>query len=344
MNDHQKAFELTQPKSAEEIAQESLKKMMPQLRRANSEDPRLKKFVGAKWLFGVLTDNSFLFKLGGDGWGRVYTSLKDLHRRYGHDEDTLASWRDKLISTGWIWYQDRWPKSCWGIMGACQQPELFSPHADFVRIMAKESSETQPPVAVGVIENGKTVSFGQNGHSKPADQPNGSVIPTASGGQSDRESRSYQPNGSVTLRGEIRSDQPNGSVTPTGSNGHSDRANPVTPTGSNGHIRETPWSKGVKETQECVPGATARADSHSPLPKFESLDPGMVIRLRQKYGPDMIERIKSKVGRMEISRTPLPNQKEIIAAYRQRIRDIKDWMDGEIPSEKKAAGGTAART
>ncbi|MGO8839495.1 MAG: hypothetical protein ACLP7I_12190 [Limisphaerales bacterium] len=159
---HQKAFELTQPKTSEDIARDSLKAMMPKLRRDCSRDPRLKKCVGSKWLFGVISDNSFLNDLGGDGWGRVYTSLKDLHRIYGHDEDTLAVWRDKLIETGWIWFQDRWPKSCWGIMGACRQPERFSPHSEFVRVMAKASSGHQPPAAVSLPANGKTVISGHN--------------------------------------------------------------------------------------------------------------------------------------------------------------------------------------
>jgi hypothetical protein len=57
----------------------------------------------------------------------------------------------------------------------------------------------------------------------------------------------------------------------------------------------------------------------------------------------MIERAKTRIHAMEQSRNPLPNQKEIIAAYKQRIRDIRNWMDGIIePAEQKAAATAAA--
>ncbi|MGB7767414.1 MAG: hypothetical protein WBN22_00975 [Verrucomicrobiia bacterium] len=239
-NGHQKAFELTQPKTAEQIKREALNAMMPQLRRACSQDHRLKKFVGAKWLFDTLTDNSFMNKFGGDGWGRVYCSLKDLRRMYGHDEDTIAVWRDKLIETGWIWFKNRWPKCCWGISGACDQPELPFVGQEYMAIMAKTSARGQPPVAVMEEQTEKTVNSGANGHDIRLNQPPQPVAPTVIGGQSDRTNRGEKPPLAVSEPAEARLDRPSTAVTATVNGGHSDGESPVGLTVSDGHIRETP--------------------------------------------------------------------------------------------------------
>jgi hypothetical protein len=257
-NRHQKAFELTQPKTPEQIKREALNALMPQLRRNCSRDVRLKKLVGAKWLFGVLTDNSFMNKFGGDGNGRVYCSLKDLRRLYGHDEDTLANWRNKLCETGWIWFQDRWPKSCWGIVGACNQPELPFVGSEFTEIMAQTSSRTQPSAAVGQELNGKTVEFRQNDRTKPLDQPPSAVEQTESDGLNNRSVRLLQPPAAASVTGVEGSHQPPETVILTEMNGHSDPLMTVKPTESDGHIREIP-----------VVGRLENGEKGEPLPTEE---------------------------------------------------------------------------
>src|SRR6266699_5803310 len=94
-NGNGKAFVLAQPKTAEQIRKENVLKTMPVLRRNCSRDSRLKSCVGAKWLFGQISDLTFLENWGGDQFGTVQISIKDLHRAFGHDEDSLARWRDK---------------------------------------------------------------------------------------------------------------------------------------------------------------------------------------------------------------------------------------------------------
>src|SRR5437667_202963 len=114
-NGYGKPFVLAPPRSPEEIARDEVRKTMPNLRHQCSRDPRLKRHVGAKWLFDRLSDDSFMHIYGGDGFGKVYSSLIDLHRRYGHDQETLARWTAVLVQTGWIWVQKSWPRWCLGI-------------------------------------------------------------------------------------------------------------------------------------------------------------------------------------------------------------------------------------
>lgn len=321
-NGHQKAFELTQPRTPEEIAQDSLRGTMPKLRRACSQDPRLKKYVGAKWLFGVLSDNSFLHDLGGDGWGRVYTSLKKLHKLYGPEEDTLATWRDKLIETGWIWFQERWPYSCWGIKGVCQQPELFAPDRDFVRVTAKASALTQPAAAVDPLPNGKTVNSGHNDRILPADQPAAAVSPTGCGGQSDPILRLVQPKEPVPLAGQSRSDQPNGSVILTGAEGHTHRNGRVRPTEAAGHNKETPRSKGALDTSRGTP-PPGEKEFQTWLKSLEGMFPSRL----QKLEAELIAKLKS-------ARSPEAKQewKRRLAAVRVRL------LGGPVKDEAPKAG------
>jgi hypothetical protein len=111
-----------------------------------------------------------------------------------------------------------------------------------------------------------------------------------------------------------------------------------------GHLKETLKEKGRLGDKECEPRGPTRAVSHTPLPQFEPLDLKMAHRLRKDWGNDVIEGLKQKIYRMENSRQPLANQKEIIVAYKSRIRDIKDWMAGEISGQQKTAAKAAART
>jgi hypothetical protein len=143
-NGHEKAFVLAQPKTPEQLEREKAAKRMPELRRRCSRDPRLRNCVGAKWLFGTLTDNSFLACFGGNGRGEIFCSLSDLSFVYGHSREALAVWRDKLIETRWIRVTEMWPKARWEISEVCRQPELFPPNSEFTEVLAKSAREPAP--------------------------------------------------------------------------------------------------------------------------------------------------------------------------------------------------------
>lgn len=319
-NGHQKAFELVTPRTPEEIAQDSFKTTMPKLRRACSKDSRLRNFVGAKWLFGVLTDNSFLNDHGGDGWGKVYTSLKELHREYGHEEDTLAVWRDKLIETGWIWFQKQWPVSCWGIAGVTRQPELFSPHRNFIRVMAKASGQEQPPTTVPLQQNDKNSNSGHNDRIPLADQPSVTVRPTASDGQTNRSLRLHQPPELVDVGGQNQLDQPPMTVTPAANDGQNNREDRVGQTEGAGHTKETPPENGVRRddafkrstgfnASKAAGGAKKLSPENAFLSdidammeswrkgssKAELMNSGGGWRSRFRQNPDLVQRVMAEI-------------------------------------------------
>lgn len=238
-NGNGKAFVLTQPKSAEEVQRESILATMPKLRRECSRDPRLSRSVGAKWLFGQISDLSFLHNYGGDGFGKIFISIKDLHRIFGHDEASLTKWRDLLCQTGWIWVAQGWPKSQWGIAGVCRQPELFSPHSDYVRTMAKASA-AHPKPSGGAEQNGKTEDFSLNTGNPPVAHPKDSGAPAESFWSASRILRVVEPSPSGQTGRKTQADHPEESHCPPGGVTSCDRAFQVGPPGGVPLIRETP--------------------------------------------------------------------------------------------------------
>ncbi len=244
-NGYGKPFVFAPPKSPEEIARDEVRKTMPNLRYQCSRDPRLKRHVGAKWLFDRLSDDSFMNIHGGDGFGKVYTSLIDLRRRYGHDEQTLARWTAILIETGWIWVHKSWPRWCFGITSVCRQPELFAP--EYVRIMAKASGEQESESVNHCLDAGndpsnktaghgfppekaKTANLGQNHHDPRLTNTQVAVGETAGRGGENRRSRFHQPQ--VAVGG-------------TAGHGGENRKSWVGSTVSGGANKESPGSIGV---------------------------------------------------------------------------------------------------
>jgi hypothetical protein len=234
-----KSFVLAQPKSAEQLHRESILEMMPKLRRECSRDPRLKHSVGSKWLFGQISDLSFLYNFGGDGFGKLHASIKDLRRIFGHDESSLAKWRDKLVQAGWIWYLDRWPKSVWGISGVCRQPEVLSPHSDYLKTVAKASGD-QPSPSGGVDQNGKTEDLGLKAGILPADQPKASGVLAEETMRTSRILPANQPSPSGHNGPKRPAHQPKPSATSAEILGHTGRILRVKPAEGTGHIQETP--------------------------------------------------------------------------------------------------------
>ncbi|MDE3067776.1 MAG: helix-turn-helix domain-containing protein [Verrucomicrobiota bacterium] len=323
-----KVFELARPKTPDEIAEESTRSMMPKLRRMCSKDLRLKRNVGAKWLFDRISDDSFMECFGGNARGKLWTTLRDLNRRYGHDEDTLSSWLKKLEDTGWIWIERGWPVWCIAISGVTQRPDVFSP--EYARLRARADKTATDGF---VPENDETAKNGANTGESPEAKPPLTVSVPGSRGQRNRENREHIPPLTGDFGGDSRVTTPVFTGGETGSHGQTLRNSPVCSTVSDGDNKETPGSKGVIGARECGAGASARAVSHTPFPKFEALDMKMVPRLRNQWGKDVIENLKEKIFRLENARQLSSNRKDIVIAYRQRIREIKDWMHGEIAAK-----------
>jgi hypothetical protein len=99
-NGHESPFTLAPKKSPEEIAREKMRRAMPEIRRAVNE---LRIIAQAKWLFGTISDDSFMFEFGGDGFGTLVTTIKDLACRYKHNRDSVSKWLQTLVAEQVIW-------------------------------------------------------------------------------------------------------------------------------------------------------------------------------------------------------------------------------------------------
>jgi hypothetical protein len=317
-NGHQKAFELTPPKTAEEIHRESVNRAMPELRRNCSKDPRLRKCVGAKWLFGQLTDLSFLNNYGGDGHGKIYISVRDLSRIFLHDPHTLTAWRDKLIETGWIWVREMWPKSEWGITGVCRQPDLFPVGSEYTRTVAKASGRDSH----GLVEPGKCEDLKGNGSTNGianVAEPHAQGVPATS-----PVSTLYTDgvNPSYTFGGDVHT--PNGNGTPAASvpAAAADGSKPSGSGDSYSQLKESPMEKGSS-------GANGGVRPALPIPQFEPLDRTEFMGKRPTQGEQQINYCKEKIRIITETRTPAPNAADVVAVYRARIKEIRKWMAGE---------------
>jgi len=300
---------------------------------------------GAKF-FGVwITDNTYNHWRGGDGEGRLTIAVRDIRALIGHDKKSITRWNKELHHHIWIEQQkipNAYPVNVYCVrelVPGQQQMEInglakvwgrirgargkFSPGPS---LSSEGKSTSQVPVNTPSLTQSLPLTEPQDATSQVArchlPRPQDATSQVAR----------FPLGGGKNGSGEVARFPLGG-----GKNGSGEAAKAVP-------FKETPKEIRRQGEQECVPGATARAGSHSPIPKFEPLDQKMIVRLRQKHGPEMIDRHKERIYAMENSRRPLPNQKEIIALYRQRIRDIKNWMDGiiEPAPEKKAAGRTAA--
>ena len=115
--------------------------------------------------------------------------------------------------------------------------------------------------------------------------------------------------------------------------GGANRESRCCPTVSDGATKESPrefGSKGGSFKEVCVAGNAPEAPKpHTQVPNFEPLDLRMAARLRPAWGEKAIDTCKGKIYALEQSRNPIPNRQEVIAAYKQRIKDVKKWMVGE---------------
>jgi hypothetical protein len=240
-----KAFILAQPKTPAQIRREALLATMPKLRRDCSRDPRLTNHVGAKWLFGQVSDLTFIEDFGGQRDGRLFMSLRDMSKLFHVHRNTLAAWRQKLSDTGWIWFIERWPRCEWGICGICNQPELFPPNFESVGYGGVPAEQAQLP------ETSKSADLGQNGLPDRPAVPAEQATLAGGTGMSGRTSRPVLPAEQARLAGG------------TGQTGRTSR--PVWPAeqarlavlqatdaGAAGRIEESPGNKEVGRPDKAV--------------------------------------------------------------------------------------------
>jgi len=315
---HQKIFELSRPKTPEEIVEDATRSTMPQLRRAVAKDKRLKRHVGAKWLFAQLSDDSFMNCFGGNGRGKIWTSLKDLRRRYGHDEETISAWAKKLEEAGWIWIQRHWPLWCFAISGVTSQPELFVP--EFARIQARASNDPNKTVSDGFVQkNGETVKNGSEHRESGVTKPSVTVGPTVTHGQRNRESRFHQPSVTPPLGGDSRSDQPSVTVSQTVTDGRINRQSPVGPAVTDGAGKESPSGKGKRELTE---------GDAPPEIEFQKWKNSLTGRF-----PSKLEKLLDRLT-ADHAKTPAGPARNYL---RRKIHVVQEILDGPRPEWEKPA-------
>ena len=135
-NGHQKAFVLERPKTAEEIAQESTRKIAPEIRRAVRS---MKIPAAAKFLFDAILDDTFMFDFGGDGRGTLLASIHDLAIRYRHDKDSIVKWAGILRDKEVLWFHKCWPWFEWRVTAICPAPQ--SKASSIQKIKARASAK-----------------------------------------------------------------------------------------------------------------------------------------------------------------------------------------------------------
>ena len=329
VNGKTKAFELARPKSPEEIRRDIVKSTMPKARRDCSRDRRLA--VGAKWLFGVISDLTFLDSFGGDGEGRVSISLRDLERLFHHRRDTMQIWRDALIGTGWIWYVERWPKAQWGICAVCRQPELFPTLCSYP-LGAFEGGTVEP---ASLPANRETAKTGQNG---PQIRPGGTVEPATRDGRTGQRGRQNRPQGTVEPASLARKNRPGGTVDPANGDGKTGQCGPVEPAkgaGSTVHNRSLLRSKEPLKSEGEGPTPPPEA-AQSGKNKEEEAFAAWRTSLNGRY-PSKLENLRERL-RAQRREARLERRNEAQALLSRKIGVLDELLDGPQPAWEKSKG------
>jgi hypothetical protein len=337
MNDHNngngngnghKVFELAKTKTPEEIAQDATRKMSPEIRRAVN---CMKLPMAVKGFFSALLDFTFLHCYGGSGRGKIFISIRDLCRLLKHDKDSIAKWRDVLLSEKLIWFREGWPTSEWRICALCPAPvtDFSAREQSFIRgrAAALETDSPAPPEPLRHLPHGvfaapehKSPSIseeiGQTGGTEP-------VNPSEDIGGGGGERRRACPTPSATFGGERRSTPPTSSAKVGENVGHPLRH---LPHGVSDNFRTNKESPMEKRSL----GDKGGGEPPPKLPKFERLDPKAFDREREKIGNRLIETCREKIFALENTRTPVKGRAEIVSAYRARIKEIKAWQNREL--------------
>lgn len=99
-NGNGKAFSLSPPKTPEDMRREQIRRAMPGIRRSVSQ---MWIIPSAKWLFCQISDDTFMNSLGGDTFGTLCTTIKDLAASYHHSRETISEALASLKDADVIW-------------------------------------------------------------------------------------------------------------------------------------------------------------------------------------------------------------------------------------------------
>ncbi|HXC36821.1 MAG TPA: hypothetical protein VNV43_13160 [Candidatus Acidoferrales bacterium] len=303
---------------------------------------------GAKFFAAWIIDNSYNAWRGGDSRGRLTIAVRDIRKLIGHDKKSINRWNKELHHHIWL---EKFPlPNAHPVNVYCvrelvpghEQMEINGLARAWGRVRGDRGKFAPSSSLPFLAQNGKSTSqspinpppMTQNLHLAGPQDATSQVATCHLAGPQDATSQvaTFPLGGGKNGSSEVATFPLGG-----GKNGSCEVA-------KTGHLKETPKENRRHGDKECVRPGPTRAASHTPLPRFEPLDVKMAHRLRKPWGDDVIERLKSKIFRMENARQPLANQKEIIAVYKSRISEIKDWMTGELSGEPKTAAKAAART
>jgi hypothetical protein len=332
-NGHEKPFILARQKTPEELRREAVRKQMPEFRRSVSV---VRMLAQAKWLFGQITDDSFMFDFGGDGFGTLYTTIKDLAKRYQHDRDSVSKWLAILERKEAVWLEWDHPFCIIHISQAVPPPQHKASMIQRMKARAGSARFSRAEVVGGPFfrpPEGEPALKAQQNRIMSGDVP-------ASRAEDTRMTCGNLPHGvrkvSVENDRQLPHTPPLTPADRAGTCPQTMRASSARPAeGSGISPRNSSSGPGPKPPLERSPSMESqklkKGEPPPPkIPKFERLDAGMWPKDRLKVGSQMIETLKEKIHALDNTRTPVKNSAEIIAAYRARIKEIKGWMVQEV--------------
>jgi hypothetical protein len=332
-NGHKKAFEIGPVKTPEQIQAEQTRKIAPEIRRS-VHFSRLP--AAAKFFYAALLDLSFLHCYGGSGRGKIFITVRDLSRLLKHHKDSIGLWRDMLIEARLIWVREGWPKSEWRICALCPPPETDYKLGEYQTILGRAAAlAPDSPEGETVLQSSHTSFLPKNGDSPRISEGNGHTEPenpptrAGSVGQRVLDSRPACPREQATKGRFSRTLEPAPQDKVSQDPGPLCPKPPATRGQTSGSNKESPRSIGGTGDSKCVAPGVKSGVTHT-VPVFEELDSRTFARLRPKQGEEMIEFCKQRIYAVEQSRTPVLNRAEIIVAYKQRIKAVKNWMAGQL--------------
>jgi hypothetical protein len=258
-NGHEKPFILAPVKSPEQVALENNKKIAPQIRRAVRG---MRMRMQAKFLFDAILDDTFMYDFGGNGHGCMWASIKELAKRYHHDEDSIKKWSSVLIDKEVLWCSRTWPWAEWRITAICPAPDVRASKAQQAKARASAKKLSGDPTeGVGsdffLPKNAKSPSKTDGIGSQ---QPKGSDRETEGIGSQNRRDRIAKPKVSVQNGGQDRFHDPKGSVS------RSDTSRLPDPKGSD------PKTDAIGSGPQFQPVKTGRSALLETSPELETLE------------------------------------------------------------------------
>jgi hypothetical protein len=318
-NGHEKPFVLAKPKTAEEIDLESKRKIAPQIRSdVNfSHHPAPEKFF-----FGALLDLTFLYRFGGDGRGRIFTNVIKLSRILKHHKDSIAKWRDYWVREKLLWVSEGWPRQEWRICPLYPAPSAQTGQDEFDYIVGKAAnlqSLERPPGAFLSQKTEEALVSEDICTPRPETPSNRADVVGSVGVQH----RLSEPKASAVSSTNPRLSEPKTPAVSEYNNGKGEPKTPAHKADKSTATMETP--KEIRSN-----GAIGGGALTLPIPKFEALDAGMWPKDRIKWGEKQISYLGEKIYGLQNSRKPASNQADVVGAYKQRVKEIKKWMAGEV--------------